>query len=65
MSEPPYIDADGQVAWVAEHADLPYDVVAEVLALEFEYIVAVGTRRHPATSSASTSRTISEVRPGP
>jgi hypothetical protein len=47
MSDPPYIDTDGQVAWIAEHADLPYEVVAQVLALEFDYMVAVGIAQAP------------------
>ncbi len=37
-----YIDAEGQTAWIAEHADLPQATVAAVLELEFEYMIAVG-----------------------
>ncbi len=38
----PNINEEGQVAWIAEHADLPADVVAKVLDLEFEFMVGVG-----------------------
>lgn len=38
----PRIDAEGQAIWVAEHTDLPVDVVRKVLELEFEFLVAAG-----------------------
>jgi hypothetical protein len=37
-----YVDEDGQVAWIAEHADIESDYVRQVLALEFEYMVGAG-----------------------
>ena len=39
---PPHVHEEGQVAWIAEHADLPADVVGRVIELEFEYMVGVG-----------------------
>jgi hypothetical protein len=33
--------------WVAEHADLPYEVVSDVLALEMEFMTAVGVAKAP------------------
>lgn len=38
----PHVDADGQAVWIAEHADLPSDVVAKVLDLEYEFMIGVG-----------------------
>ncbi len=38
----PYVDGVGLAAWVAEHTDLPLDVVASVLQVEFEYMIGVG-----------------------
>lgn len=39
---PQHINDDGQTAWIAEHADLPYEIVEAVLELELDYMVAVG-----------------------
>lgn len=38
----PHIDSEGQMFWIAEHTDLPLDVVRQVLELEFEFLVAAG-----------------------
>lgn len=37
-----HVDEDGQVAWIAEHADIESDYVRQVLALQFEYMVGAG-----------------------
>jgi hypothetical protein len=38
----PHVHEEGQIAWIAEHADLPADLVGRVIGLEFEYMVGVG-----------------------
>lgn len=38
----PHVHEEGQVAWIAEHADLPANVVGRVIGLEFEYMIGVG-----------------------
>jgi hypothetical protein len=38
----PYVDHDGLVAWTAEHADVEEAVASAVLAIELEYMVAIG-----------------------
>jgi hypothetical protein len=38
----PHVYEEGQIAWIAEHADLPADMVGRVIGLEFEYMVGVG-----------------------
>jgi hypothetical protein len=36
------VDPEGVVWWVAEHTDLPVDIVADVLGLEEEFQMALG-----------------------
>lgn len=37
---PDSIDGERQIAWTAEHTDLPYDIVEAVLDLELDHMVA-------------------------
>jgi len=37
----------GQIAWIAEHTDIPRGTVAAVLELEFDYMVSVGIIDEP------------------
>lgn len=57
------IDGDGQVAWIAEHADLPLNIVRAVLELELEYMVAVGIADAPGYELRYYSPTSSRARP--
>jgi hypothetical protein len=47
VRDPDYIDPVGLRAWVAEHTDLPLEIVGAVLGLEFEFMVAAGIVEAP------------------
>ena len=42
MNEPQRIDPEGQIAWIAEHADIDRKSVGAVLAVELEYMALAG-----------------------
>jgi hypothetical protein len=45
--DPVYFTHELQVAWIAEHGDLPLDLVDKVLMVEWEYMVATGIAEKP------------------